>query len=60
LNYTGEIKLRFKYKTQPKLYAEGDKIGQLIIMPVPQIHFSQVEELPITNRGGAGFGSTGN
>jgi dUTP pyrophosphatase len=58
--YVGEIKLRFKYKTNPKIYNIGDKIGQLIVMPVPTIHFSEVSELPITDRGHGGFGSSGN
>ena len=58
--YVGEIKLRFKYKTNPKIYNVGDKIGQLIVMPVPTIHFSEVHELPITDRGHGGFGSSGN
>jgi dUTP pyrophosphatase len=58
--YVGELKLRFKYKTNPKIYNVGDKIGQLIVMPVPTIHFSEVHELPITDRGHGGFGSSGN
>lgn len=58
-SYVGEIKLRFKYKTNPKLYQEGDRIGQLVILPVPTINFSEVSELPITTRGDGGFGSSG-
>jgi len=58
--YVGELKLRFKYKTNPKIYNVGDKVGQLIVMPVPTIHFSEVHELPITDRGHGGFGSSGN
>lgn len=60
--YKNEIKLRFK-PTKNKMsiddtYNIGDKIGQLIIMPYPQITFEEVEELTGNNRGG-GFGSTG-
>lgn len=58
-DYTGEIKLRFKYKTNPKIYAEGEKIGQLIVLAVPRINFMQVSELNNTERGSGGFGSTG-
>jgi dUTP pyrophosphatase len=57
--YTGEIKLRFKYKTAPKLYEIGERIGQLVILPIPTINFSEVAELPITQRGNNGFGSSG-
>jgi dUTP pyrophosphatase len=57
--YTGEIKLRFKYKTAPKLYEVGERIGQLVILPIPTINFSEVAELPITQRGNNGFGSSG-
>jgi dUTP pyrophosphatase len=57
--YTGEIKLRFKYKTQPKLYEVGDRVGQLVILPIPTINFSEVSELPVTQRGSNGFGSSG-
>lgn len=37
----------------------GDRIGQLIIMPYPQIEFMEVEELSETERGDGGYGSTG-
>jgi len=37
----------------------GDRIGQLIIMPYPQIEFKEVEELESTERGANGYGSTG-
>lgn len=42
------------------LYKIGDKIGQLIILPYPQIEFEEVKELSDTDRGEGGFGSTGN
>jgi len=40
-------------------YNIGDKIGQLIILPYPQIEFIEVDELSNTDRGTKGFGSTG-
>lgn len=43
-----------------RLYEVGDRIGQLIIMPYPQIEFEEVEELSETERGTGGYGSTGN
>lgn len=40
-------------------YEAGDRIGQMVIMPFPQIHFKEVDELSQTNRGAGGYGSTG-
>ena len=42
-----------------KIYAVGDRIGQIIILPYPQITFKEVAELSETERGTGGFGSTG-
>lgn len=39
-------------------YDVGDRIGQIIIMPYPQIEFNLVDELSTTDRGVGGFGST--
>jgi dUTP pyrophosphatase len=41
------------------VYELGDRIGQLIIMPYPEIEFEEVDELSSTDRGEGGFGSTG-
>ena len=59
--YTGEIKFRFKNIGGPGgVYGIGDRIGQLIILPIPHIELEEVEELMATERGSGGFGSTGN
>ena len=60
--YRGPVKLRFKELNGPigGRYKEGDRVGQLIIMPVPNFNCVEVEELTETNRGDGGFGSTGN
>ena len=42
-----------------KEYEVGDRIGQLIIIPYPQIEFVEVEELDDTERGAGGYGHTG-
>ena len=63
--YRGEVMLTFKDRDGSKLllpmkpYEVGDRIGQLIIMPYPQIEFEEVEELSNTERGEGGHGSTG-
>lgn len=43
----------------PQEYNIGDRIGQLIIMPYPQIEFEEAEELTETERGVGSYGSTG-
>ena len=61
-DFRGEVKARFK-KTldmpHANVYNIGDKVAQLIIMPVPKIEFEEVEDLDNTERGAGGFGSTG-
>lgn len=42
------------------LYKVGERIGQLVIMPYPEINLVEVEELSESERGDGGFGSTGN
>jgi dUTP pyrophosphatase len=39
--------------------SRGDKIVQALILPVPVVKVVEVSELPGTERGEAGFGSTG-
>lgn len=59
--YLGEIKFRFKPSTTGRnVYSVGDRIGQLIIMPYPEIEFEESDELGETERGTEGFGSSGN
>ena len=60
--YTGNLKFRFKLTTEgytEKIYNPGDKIGQIIILPYPEINFIETEEFDETDRGSGGFGSTG-
>ena len=72
--YRGEIKLRFKVTQMRKTvtkdqywgwfagetaYEVGNKIGQIMILPYPQIEFVESLDLSDTVRGEGGFGSTG-
>ena len=41
------------------MYHIGDRIAQLIIVPYPKIAFEEVKELPASDRGTGGYGSTG-
>ena len=60
--YRGEIMVTFNVKNPSgiqEIYTEGDRIAQLVIVPVPLIQYSEVEELSETSRGEGGHGSTG-
>lgn len=62
--YRGEIMLTYKNRNAnntfaDKPYSAGDRVGQIIILPYPQILFVEVTELSETERGEGGHGSTG-
>lgn len=58
--YRGEIGFNFDIKSNAhKAYKIGDRIGQLIIMPIPEVEFVEVDELSDSSRGIGGFGSSG-
>lgn len=62
--YRNSIKLRFRYLGTglPKfdsIYKAGDKIGQLVFMPMMTFSAYQTETLDSSDRGLGGFGSTG-
>jgi len=57
--YRGEIMMKFEMMDSNTMYKIGDRIGQIIILPYPQVEFEEVKELSGTNRGSGGFGSTG-
>ena len=57
--YTAEDEYR-NYSLILNHYNVGERIGQIIILPYPQIEFEEAEELSETERGNGGYGSTGN
>ena len=56
--YRGSIMLKYRYLEEGMVYEIGERVGQLIIIPYPEIEFEEVEELSNTERGEGGFGST--
>lgn len=62
--YRGEVVLKYKMtcgfieNKEGHAHEIGDRIGQIVIIPVPQIEFNVVDELSTTDRGVGGFGST--
>lgn len=58
--YTGSIKVKlYNYGSEDQYIWQGDKITQLVIIPVLYEPVELVEELEETERGNNGFGSTG-
>jgi dUTP pyrophosphatase len=58
--YRGEIFITFNVKKgATRWYQVGDRVAQLVIMPVPLVKYVEVDELSETERGIAGHGSTG-
>jgi dUTP pyrophosphatase len=59
--YRGEIRVTVLNtdSSMPYDIAVGDRIAQLIVMPVTRATFVAVDNLPASHRGEAGFGSTG-
>lgn len=59
--YRGEIKVTLLNTDPREAYAvsAGDRIAQLIVLPVTRARFVAAERLPGSERGEGGFGSTG-
>jgi dUTP pyrophosphatase len=59
--YRGEIRVTLLNtdSEQPLELRRGDRIAQLVVQRVEHVRFVEVEELPASERGAGGFGSTG-
>lgn len=59
-DYTGEILVSMiNLSNEPQEIHKGDRIAQLVIVPIIQALFNPVENLEDTERGEGGFGHTG-
>lgn len=68
--FHGEISAKFKPTleyvkehpaiVEPHEYQVGERIAQLVILPLPNVKFTAVDSLPDSVRGANGYGSTGN
>ncbi len=59
-DYRGELKvILINHGAEDFTINRGDRIGQMVIAPVWQARFIEVDELDETERGQGGFGSTG-
>jgi len=59
--YRGEVRVALVNLDPEHDYVvhAGDRVAQLVILAVPEVRFTLVEELPPAERGDAGFGSSG-
>jgi dUTP pyrophosphatase len=58
--YRGELKVALiNHGAEPFEIAVGDRIAQLVIVPVSNPDYEAVDSLEDTQRGSGGFGSTG-
>ena len=59
-DYRGELKIiMINHGAEPFAIARGDRVAQLVLAPVTQAAWDEVDELDETDRGEGGFGSTG-
>ena len=59
-DYRGEYLIAlYNDSGQVRTVEHGERIAQLVILPFLPIEFEETDELPETERGSGGFGSTG-
>lgn len=59
-DYRGEVKVALhNHSDEHRLIQHGDRIAQLVIVPLPRATYKEVRELDDTARGDGGFGHTG-
>ena len=58
--YRGEIRvLLINHGTEMVTFHRGDRVAQLVVVPLPEVDLVEVEDLDDTVRGSGGFGSSG-
>ena len=59
-DYRGELKIiLFNHSKKDFIINNGDRIAQMVLVPILKMEFEEVDSLPDTVRGHGGFGSTG-
>jgi dUTP pyrophosphatase len=58
--YRGEIRVVLLNTDAERTFVAepGDRIAQLVVLPIPELELVEVDELPETERGVRGFGSS--
>lgn len=59
--YRGEVTVKMMSTTDvvPSMYKIGERFAQMILLPVPDVQFEEVDVLSESERGANGYGSTG-
>lgn len=58
--YTGSIVVKlYNHGSLDYDFRKGDKIAQLVILPIPEVELVETDTLDETERGNGGFGSSG-
>ena len=59
-DYRGELKIiLFNHGNSNFTVSNEDRIAQMVLVPILKMKFEEVDNLPETDRGEGGFGSTG-
>ena len=59
-DFRGELKIvLFNHGNKDFIINNGDRIAQMVLVPILKMEFEEVDSLPNTVRGQGGFGSTG-
>jgi len=59
-DYRGELKIIiYNHGNEDFVIKNGDRIAQMVLVPIVKIEFEETKDLPETIRGEGGFGSTG-
>ena len=59
-DYRGKLMVAlYNQSKEVRTVSDGDRVAQIIIQPVTQFEFKEMDKLSETDRGKGGFGSTG-
>ena len=56
----GELKIiLFNHSNENFIIKNNDRVAQMVLTPIVKMELEEINELPNSNRGDGGFGSTG-
>ena len=59
-DYRGELKIiLFNHSNENFVINNNDRVAQMVLTPIVKMELEEINELPNSNRGDGGFGSTG-
>ena len=59
-DYRGELKIiLFNHSNENFIIKNNDRVAQMVLTPIVKMELEEINELPNSNRGERGFGSTG-